>query len=141
PVGRFFHQLKYHGTAEEAVELWDQGQCFLQTYNVFWDTTGHEENGRSYCYACDSITVLAEESSDSAISASERRFDHTQWGTVPNNEVERLFTEPVKTFFDPRQVCSSCLFMRNNSAVKSLVACRDCKFIVVEPDIDHVNFP
>ncbi|MBU1033306.1 radical SAM protein, partial [Patescibacteria group bacterium] len=47
PVGRFFHQLKYHGTAEEAVELWDQGQCFLQTYNVFWDTTGHEENGRS----------------------------------------------------------------------------------------------
>ena len=37
---KFFHQLKFHGTKEEANILWDEGKCFLQTYNVFWDTTG-----------------------------------------------------------------------------------------------------
>ena len=36
---KFFHQLKFHGTRIEAEELWDEGKCFLQTYNVFWDTT------------------------------------------------------------------------------------------------------
>jgi hypothetical protein len=141
PRGRLFHQLKYHGTPEEAATLWNNGQCFLQVYNVFWDTTGHEENGKSYCYACDSITVLAEEPSEHAIVASERRFDHAQWGTVPNNEVEKLFTEPVRPFFDPRRVCSACLFMRNNNEVKGLVARDDYASLKTPANIDHLNFP
>ncbi len=139
PLGRFFHQLKYHGTPEEAEALWEDGQCFLQAYNVFWDTTGHDENGHSYCYACDSITVLAEESTDDRVSAAERRFDHTKWGTVPNTEVERLFREPLRPYFDPRKVCSACLFMRNNDVVKSLIERKDVP--VLGDAVDHVNFP
>lgn len=141
PKGKFFHQLKYHGTQEEANELFDQGQCFLQTYNVFWDTTGHEENGKSYCYACDSITVLASEATDNSISASERKFDHEQWGTVPNTEVEKLFTEPVRPFFDPRKKCSSCLFMKNNKEVKELRDLESSPNIVFPPTVNHINFP
>lgn len=139
PKGKFFHQLKYHGTSEEANELFDQGQCFLQSYNVFWDTTGHEENGKSYCYACDSITVLASEASDSSIIASERKFNHEQWGTVPNTEVEKLFTEPLRPFFDPRKVCTSCLFMKNNREVKSIVNTTEAPTDL--PSVEHVNFP
>ena len=30
-----FHQLKYHAHSEEANEIWPDGQCMLQTYNVF----------------------------------------------------------------------------------------------------------
>jgi organic radical activating enzyme len=141
PTDRFFHQLKYHGTPKEANELFDQGQCFLQSYNVFWDTTGHEDNGKSYCYACDSITVLAEESSDNSVSASERKFDHEKWGTVDNTEVERLFTEVVTSFFDPRESCTACLFMNNNSQVKSLASKSNYKDLKTLPIIDHVNFP
>lgn len=141
PLGKVFHQLKYHGNHEEANELWDQGQCFLQTYNVFWDTTGHEDLGHSYCYPCDSVTVLAEESTEGHVMASERRFNYSKWGTYKNTEVEKLYTEPVRPFFDPRENCSSCLFMRNNRMVKQLTG-TDIDF----PEsglqqIKHINFP
>ncbi len=141
PLGRFFHQLKYHGTPEEAEELWDEGQCLLQAYNVFWDTTGHDTAGKSYCYACDSITVLAEEGEGSTVTSSQRRFNHEKWGTVTNDEVARLFTEPLRPFFDPRSNCSACLFMRNNRSVKALV--RRDRFDDIEPvaSLEHVNFP
>ena len=142
PTGKFFHQLKYHGTREEAESLWDDGQCYLQAYNVFWDTTGHETNGYSYCYACDSITVLAEEATTVSVNVSERRFNHEKWGTVTNRDVRRLFTEPVTPFFDPRSVCSACLFMRNNREVKELVGRRlDNSGVSEFVPLKHVNFP
>ena len=141
PLGRMFHQLKYHGTPDEAQELWDLGQCYLQVYNVFWDTTAHEENGHSHCYPCDSVTVLAEEASDGAVLSSERRFNPQKWGTVRNTEVERLYTEPVRPFFDPRSICTSCLFMRNNRAVKDLAGRPDGEAGPAPADLEHVNFP
>ena len=141
PRTRIFHQLKYHGTSGEAEELWSDGQCFLQAYNVFWDTTGHEEQGYSFCYPCDSVTVLAEEQTDGSISVSERRFDQFKWGTVANTEVSRLFTEPVTPFFDPRKNCTACLFMRNNATVKSLVERGDYSDIGLDPNLEHRNFP
>lgn len=141
PTGRIFHQFKYHGSKAEAEELWDGGQCFLQTYSVFWDTTGHEQNGRSYCYACDSVTVLVDSDETGAVSTSERKFNHEKWGTVPNTEVGRLFSEPVKAYFDPRKVCTSCLFMRNNRTVKEIIqAPRDLK-IEIPAGLQHLNFP
>lgn len=141
PLRKLFHQLKYHGTPGEAEKLWDDGQCFLQTYNVFWDTTGHEQNGHSYCYACDSITVLAEEQTDTSVHVSERRFNHEKWGTVKNTEVERLYNEKVQAFFDPRKTCSACLFMRNNIEVKNLSKRETYDETAVSSDIEHVNFP
>ena len=144
PIKKFFHQLKYHGTPEQARTLWDEGQCMVQVYNVFWDTTGHETSGRSYCYACDSITVLSEESSEetgSQVIPSQRRFNYEKWGTVTNDEVERLYTEPVRPFFDPRETCSACLFMRNNETVKSLARRAGYDDIRIDPPIEHVNFP
>jgi pyruvate-formate lyase-activating enzyme len=141
PLAKIFHQLKFHGSPNEVDHLWDEGQCYLQSYNVFWDTTGHEENGRSSCYACDSITVLAEENhDDSKILPSERRFNSEKWGTVYNDEVSRLFREPVKPFFDPRVICSACLFMPNNQSVKNLLHADNYDSIPLV-DIDHINFP
>lgn len=139
PTGKIFHQLKYHGTKNEAEDLWEDGQCFLQTFNVFWDTTGHEDNGYSYCYPCDSVTVLAE-APDEGGNFSERKFNSSVWGTVPNNEVETLYTEKVHPFFDPRKECRACLFMKNNQTVKDLI---NSKFdnIIVQDNIKHINFP
>ena len=143
PTGKIFHQLKYHGTKKEADNLWNDGQCLLQTYNVFWDTTGHEEQGFSYCYPCDSVTVLAEEATENHISASERRFVPHKWGTFKNTEVEKLYREPVKSFFDPRDLCSSCLFMKNNGKVRESINQNQIKDIspALNSDISHVNFP
>lgn len=160
PTGKIFHQLKYHGTPEEAEELWDEGQCFLQAYNTFWDTTGHEEHGKSWCFPCDSVTVLAEE--ESSVFAGEgtfasggtpkmvqlgrpsaRRFEPA-WGTVTNDEVHRLFAEPLKPFFDPRKQCSACLFMKNNRAVKELrdgSARLENGGLGLAHDLQHVEFP
>ena len=39
PTGRIFHQLKYHMDSQDRFNIWDSGQCWLQSYNVFWDTT------------------------------------------------------------------------------------------------------
>ncbi|MFP6736132.1 MAG: hypothetical protein VB959_20130 [Rhodospirillales bacterium] len=134
PLKRIFHQLKYHGSADEAEALWDGGQCFLQVYNVFWDTTGHTEYGHSACYPCDSVTVLAGD------DEAERRFNADRWGTYANTAVEKLYTEPVRPFFDPRQNCAACLFMRNNRMVKELSSGAQGDFTPAETP-DHINFP
>jgi organic radical activating enzyme len=138
--GKIFHQLKFHGTQEEAEELWSDGKCFLQTYNLFWDTTGHETNGKSFCYPCDSVTVLAEESTK---QQSKRGFDGNIWGTVTNDKVELLFKEKWKKFFDPRDHCSACLFMKNNQTVKDLTRSNieQLNSIKIDKDLEHINFP
>ncbi len=141
PLSKIFHQLKFHGDAEDAKKIWREGQCFLQSYNVFWDTTGHDERGYSFCYACDSITVLAEETNQGYIFTSERKFNPSKWGTVKNIEVEQLFNRPLRPFFDPRKVCSSCLFMRNNNIVRNLIKRKKYDKIQVNSRLDHLNFP
>ena len=116
-----FHQLKYHAHSEEANEIWPDGQCMLQTYNVFWDTSGHKENGVSYCYPCDSVTVLTNEKNPGEVEQdSAREFNPNIWGTVINTKVENLFREKVKPYFDPRQHCKGCLFALNNKKVTEL---------------------
>ena len=64
----------------------------LQTYNVFWDTTGHDKNGYSYCYPWDSVTVLSDEGLGS--KSSERMFNSKIWGTYKNfiNTIEKLLS-------------------------------------------------
>jgi organic radical activating enzyme len=141
PVKKLFHQLKYHGTPDEGNELWTDGQCQLQIYNVFWDTTGHEENGVSYCYACDSITVLAEEVEGQFSLASERKFNSEKWGLVTNDMVKLLYETPVKPYFDPRSNCSACLFMKNNKTVKELTHLKEYTSIRLGAAISHINFP
>lgn len=136
---KIFHQLKYHGTSNEAHDLWNEGQCYLQSYNLFWDTTGHDDNGHSYCFPCDSVTVLADEEKGAHPS---RGFDYSKWGTVRNTEVERLWTEKLTPFFDPREICSACLFMKNNQQVKDLLlSSADSNFSVPQDIPEHVNFP
>jgi hypothetical protein len=141
PTGKMFHQLKYHGTPQEAEQLWDAGQCHLQSFNVFWDTTGHEDQGYSSCYPCDSVTVLADEIVDDQGELPERKFNSSKWGTVPNTEVEKLYTEPVTPFFDPKSQCASCLFVKNNQTAKDLSSRDNYDTIVVDDRITHVNFP
>jgi organic radical activating enzyme len=145
PKTKIFHQLKYHGTKKEADDIWDKGQCYLQTFNTFWDTTGHEENGFSFCYPCDSVTVLAEGNQDEDYNGknifSERKFNYNKWGTVRNTEVEKLFTEKVKAYFDPRENCSACLFQRNNKKVKEIIENKKIENIKINHDIRHINFP
>jgi hypothetical protein len=145
PKTKIFHQLKYHGTKAEANDIWSDGQCYLQVFNTFWDTTGHEQNGFSYCYPCDSVTVLAEGDQDKDYKAenifSERKFNYNKWGTVNNNEVSKLFTEKVKPYFDPRKNCSACLFQKNNKIVKDLVNVSDFSNIFINKNIKHTNFP
>lgn len=138
PLRKIFHQLKYHASNEEIGDVWETGQCYLQSYNVFWDTTGHADQGKSHCYPCDSVTVLAENDSANFIS-SERRFNADKWGTVYNNEVEKLYTEAVHPFFDPKSICRACLFVRNNKLVKEIMG-QDC-FPNLTQEIEHVNFP
>jgi hypothetical protein len=144
PTGKIFHQLKYHGTKEEADDVWDTGQCFLQSFNVFWDTTGHEDNGSSYCYPCDSVTVLAEgvdDGMDETGTFPERKFNSAKWGTVQNNEVEKLYNEKVHPFFDPREQCRACLFMKNNQTAKHLSSLESYNDIEINDAIKHINFP
>jgi hypothetical protein len=136
--GKMFHQLKYHGTKEQALDLWEEGQCFLQAYNVFWDTTGHQDNGYSYLYPCDSVTVLSE---DETGIQSARSFDGLKWGTVTNDRVSELFQKPLKPYFDPRKICSSCLFMGNNENVKKLINSPDYDSIATSNKPEHINFP
>jgi hypothetical protein len=139
PNSLIFHQLKYHTTNEEANDIWDEGQCYLQTYNTFWDTTGHSDSGESYCYPCDSVTVLAENSSN-LNQASERRFNHEKWGTFKNTNVEKLFTQPVNSFFDPKSNCSACLFANNNRKIKEFSTWNITEE-TTQNSIQHVNFP
>ena len=135
PLSRTFHQLKYHATPQEAEEVWQDGQCKLQVYSAFWDTTGHDTNGYSYIFPCDSVTVLSEESG----ALSERKFNHERWGTYKNTDVDQLFTVPLKQFFDPRQECTSCLFMNNNKTAGELIANPQPPQGTTPPH--HINFP
>jgi len=145
PTGRIFHQLKYHGTKDEADSIWTKGQCLLQSYNVFWDTTGHDENKYSSCYPCDSVTVLADGDNDFNPSPSTRRFDASTYGTYKNTEVEKLYNLPLKSFFDPRETCSSCLFMKNNATIsKHLSGEKDLNKVYIDnlnSPPNHINFP
>lgn len=137
-ISKIFHQLKYHGTQNEAEELFSDGKCFLQTYNVFWDTTGHEVNGHSSCYPCDSVTVLANDENN---IMSERGFNSEKWGTVKNSDVHKLYTDKWDAFFDPRENCAGCLFMNNNRKVKSLIQNGiQSELDLINPP-KHVNFP
>jgi hypothetical protein len=136
--GKIFHQLKYHGTKEQAVDLWEDGQCFLQSYNVFWDTTGHESNGISHLYPCDSVTVLSDDESG---TQSARGFDGLKWGTVTNDRVTELYEKRLQPFFDPREICSSCLFMNNNAVVKNLINSDKYDGLTTTSKPLHINFP
>lgn len=139
PTSKIFHQLKYHGTSAEGRELWQDGKCFLQAYNVFWDTTGHEDNGVSWCYPCDSVTVLQD---DESKLNSARGFDGGTWGTVNNKQVKDLYEKPWRAFFDPRDKCNACLFMNNNKTVKHLMSISsDGEHHSSSVEIKHVNFP
>jgi hypothetical protein len=117
----------------------------LQVFNTFWDTTGHEDNNFSYCYPCDSVTVLAEGNQEEDYNIlnvhSERKFNYKKWGTVKNSEVDKLFTEKVRPFFDPRKNCSACLFQKNNKKAKDLVFLHDYEKIKINKEIKHINFP
>jgi len=138
PKSKIFHQLKFHSCSSETEEIWQDDQCKLQVYNTFWDTTGHEANGTSYCYPCDSVTVLEEPGNN-----AERRFNPKKWGTVTNNEVNRLYTEPVTPYFNPNENCKACLFVNNNKEVNKLIALKELEFRKIKPssNMDHVNFP
>lgn len=139
PTSKIFHQLKYHGTSVEAKELWEDGKCFLQSYNVFWDTTGHQENGVSYCYPCDSVTVLQDDESD---LKSARGFDGGTWGTVTNKQVKDLYEKSWQAYFDPREKCNACLFMNNNKTVKNLMFSEtDSRVTLSGNEMQHINFP
>jgi hypothetical protein len=46
----------------------------------------------------------------------------------------------VRPFFDPRQNCAACLFMRNNRMVKELSSAGGLDFTPGEPP-EHINFP
>jgi hypothetical protein len=81
------------------------------------------------------VTVLA----DDAEGAPERRFNRDIWGTVPNTEVHRLFSEPLRPFFDPRERCAACLFMDNNRTVKALAS--GAPVPPVPAGLKHLNFP
>jgi|TARA_B110000902_G_C14276503_1_gene575126 hypothetical protein len=140
PLGKIFHQLKYHGSKEEVGNIWDDKQCKLQIYNTFWDTTGHEENKDSYCYPCDSVTVLADTEQR---QQAQRKFDGGKWGTVLSKNVNELFEKPLHSFFDPNANCQGCLFVDNNKMVKKLISLDvdDYSAIKIDPEIKHLNFP
>jgi hypothetical protein len=87
------------------------------------------------------VTVLADSAEDGSVVVAERKFNHQKWGTVKNTEVSRLFMEPVKPFFDPREVCSSCLFMRNNQVVKEIMHASQPSGSQIPIRIKHLNFP
>ena len=48
-----------------------------------------------------------------------------------------------KKFFDPREHCSACLFMKNNRVVKDLTnsTLDELNAIKIDKDLEHINFP
>ena len=72
---------------------------------------------------------------------SERKFNYAKWGTYKNTEVEKLFTEKVKPFFDPRKNCAACLFQKNNLKAKELINTQRFDKVNIDNSIKHVNFP
>ena len=140
PLKKIFHQLKYHASQKEINNLWKDNICGLQLYNTFWDTTGHELDQKSYCFPCDSVTVL--ESEDDKTQA-ERKFNGKKWGTVFNTEVAKLYKDKARSFFNPNEICKACLFVKNNKEVKMLSSLQTYDNIklnsLTRPE--HVNFP
>ena len=131
---KLFHQFKYHASQAELADTFKEGQCFLQSYGVFWDSTGHSQNKQSYCYPCDSVTVLASNDGGTILDSA-RKFEPSIYGTVPWNNVSNLYTKPIHAYFDPRESCSGCLFFRNNQTVSKLT---NSDFPI---DLDHSNTP
>ena len=78
-------------------------------------------------------------------SPSTRRFDASTYGTYKNTEVEKLYNLPLKSFFDPRETCSSCLFMKNNATIsKHLSGEKDLNKVYIDnlnSPPNHINFP
>ena len=140
PLAKIFHQLKFHTNEREIGDVWADKICGLQLYNTFWDTTGHETNKKSFCFPCDSVTVLEEGVGG---ASSERRFNSDKWGTVDNTQVPQLYETRAKSFFDPNEHCKGCLFVKNNKIVKSLskASDKDYERLNLHPSLDHVNFP
>ena len=138
---RLFHQFKYHASNDEVKDTFANGQCLLQSYGVFWDSTGHSQGKQSYCYPCDSVTVLA--SNDTGVVLdSARKFQPSIYGTVKWSDVSSLFTKPLRRYFDPREACGGCLFFRNNQEVSRLLG--STFPLEIEPTQQrtvHVNFP
>jgi DNA polymerase III gamma/tau subunit len=60
---------------------------------------------------------------------------------VPNTQVARLYSEPVRPYFDPRGQCSACLFVKNNHTAKNLAQRSSYDNIEIDRAIQHVNFP
>ncbi len=144
PTSKVFHQLKYHSIEKEVQSIFTEGQCLLQSYNVFWDTTGHDEQGFSYCYPCDSVTVLADGDEIINPEVPSRRFDSRKFGTYRNTEVENLYKKPLRNFFDPRQTCKSCLFTRNNKIISEHITNKFNMKDYWDKNSDqpqHLNFP
>lgn len=137
---KLFHQFKYHASKSELHETFKSGQCLLQSYGLFWDSTGHSINKQSYCYPCDSVTVLASNDNGSVLDSA-RKFEPSIYGTVKWDNVSDLYTKPLHPFFDPREVCSGCLFFRNNKKVSSILS----GDFQIPNDFanapQHVNFP
>jgi hypothetical protein len=140
PLAKIFHQLKFHTNEREIGDVWADKICGLQLYNTFWDTTGHETNKKSFCFPCDSVTVLEEGVGG---ASAERRFNSDKWGTVDNTQVRQLYETRAKSFFDPNEHCKGCLFVKNNKIVKRLskASDKDYERLNLHPSLDHVNFP
>ena len=140
PLGKIFHQLKFHANQKEIGSVWEDNICGLQLYNTFWDTTGHEVDKKSYCFPCDSVTVLEQEGGN---GKAERKFNGSKWGTVFNTEVKTLYSEKAKSFFNPNDLCKACLFVKNNIEVKTLTKLKDreIRSIVPTQTPEHENFP
>ena len=137
---KLFHQFKYHAANNELNEVFEAGQCYLQTYGLFWDSTGHSSNKQSYCYPCDSVTVLASNDTGMVVDSA-RKFEPSIYGTVPWNKVSELYKKAVHPFFDPREACSGCLFFRNNKKVSQLVGESFPLKLNSFNAPHHVNFP
>ena len=80
---------------------------------------------------------------DNSNNEAERRFNPSKWGTITNDKDEKLYTEKWKKYFDTRENCSACLFMKNNKKVKNLMNQNYSKknSININTKIEHVNFP
>ena len=75
-------------------------------------------------------------------SDAERKFNPSKWGTVTNDQVHKLYKEKWKKFFDTRENCSACLFMKNNQKVKDLINFDyDNDNILLDKKVEHINFP
>ena len=83
---------------------------------------------------------------DGSDNDSERSFNSKKWGTVTNDQVNKLYEEEWKKFFDPRENCAACLFMKNNIKVKEMInldynKIKTSKDLSNNTEIDHINFP